>query len=248
VERELIDPPTRAFVKFDELEVIDRPGWRQLTCPLFPSGGFNEVSFAQLSDGDADRVIDETIAHYAGRGLTFRWSVLPGSTPADLPQRLAARGLVRSEVVGMSRSTIFEHQAPAGVTVEEIGLDRIEEFSRVMGEGWGAPIGALGQVNRLALADPHRTHRFFLGSFDGEPAGVGSAILFPRSVYLQGTVVLPRFRRRGLYAALTAARLSLARASGIPLATTHALADSSAPLLTRAGFDAWFRFPSFSPR
>lgn len=247
VERELIDPPMRAYVPFDGLEVIDRPAWAQLTCQRFPSGGFNEVSRAQLSEESADRVIDETIGHYATRGLAFRWSVMPGSTPVDLAERLAARGLEAEEVVAMARSTVQGHQPSAQVTVEELGAARLEDFSRVMAEGWGAPLGALHDYHCAALRHPQRPQRFFMGFLDGEPAGVASAFLFPRSVYLLGSVVLPRFRRRGVYGALISARLSVARAVGIPLATSHALAHSSAPLLERSGFDAWFRFRSFSP-
>jgi GNAT superfamily N-acetyltransferase len=246
VEEELLGPPTRAYVRFPELEVIDRPDWGQLTCNLFPTGGFNEVSRAKLSDADADRVIDQTIAHYSERGLVFRWSVMPGSTPHDLASRLFARGLRSSEVVGMARSTTIDHRPRSGVTVEEVGLDRLDEFSRVMSEGWGTPLGALGDYNRLALGDPRRAFRLFLGSINGEPAAAGAAMLFPRSIYLLGSVVLERFRGRGLYSALITARLSVARGLGISLATTHARASTSAPLLAHAGFDEWFRYPSFS--
>lgn len=248
VERELIDSPARAHVPFEGLEVIDRPGWAQLTCDRFPRGGFNGIWRSQLSDDEADRVIDETIAGYTRRGLAFRWSVMPGSTPLDLAARLAAKGLTSTEVVGMARSTRFEAPTFPGVQVEEIGPDRAEDYTRVMAAGWGAPAGALLDYHRACLADPRRTQRLFLASVEGVPAGVAGASLFARSMYLVGGVVLPRFRRRGAYGALTAARLSLARSLGIPLATTHAIASTSAPLLEREGFDAWFRFLSFTNR
>jgi GNAT superfamily N-acetyltransferase len=245
VERELIDSPTHAYAPFDGLEVIERPGWVQLTCDRFPKGGFNGISRSMLSAEEADRVIDETIAGYTRRGLAFRWSVMPGSTPADLSARLASRGLVATEVVGMSRSTTFEGKPDPGVRVEEAG--ETEAYARVMAEGWGGPVEALLDYQRACLADPRRSQRQFLASVDGEPAGVAAAAIFPRSLFLLGGVVLPRFRRRGVHRALTAARLALARELGIPLVTTHAIASTSAPLLERQGFDAWFRFPSFSP-
>ncbi|MDP3155575.1 MAG: GNAT family N-acetyltransferase [Archangium sp.] len=247
VEHELIEPPTRAFVRFPALEVVSRPDWAQLTCQLFPAGGFNEVSRAKLSDESADRLIDETLAHYANRGLTFRWSVMPGSTPSDLAARLAARGLESTEIAGMACATALDHPPSPGVTVQEIGLDRLDDYSRIMAQGWGAPLGALNDYHHVALSDPQRAQRFFLATCEGEPAAVASATIFPRSIYLLGAVVLPRFRRRGVYGALIAARLSLARTLGIPLATSHAIASTSAPLLERAGFDTWFRFLSFSP-
>lgn len=247
VERELIDAPARAYVPFEGLEIVERPGWAQLTCALFPDGGFNGVERSRLREDEADQVITQTIAGYARRGLQFRWSVPPGSTPANLGARLAAAGLVATEVLAMARSTAHDLAVPAGVTVEEIGPSRAEDFTRVMAEGWAAPLGALRHCHHAALADPLRRQRLFLALVEGEPAGVATAFVFTRSVYLLGAVVLPRFRQRGAYRALSAARLSLARDLGLPLATSHAMASTSAPLLARQGFDAWFRFSSFGP-
>lgn len=246
VVRELIDPPSRAYLPFPELEIVDRPDFAQLSCVLFPRGGFNGVSRAKLSADDADQIIDRTIAGYETRGLAYRWSVMPGSTPEDLAQRLEQRGLVSTDVVAMARSTAAHFTPSPGVEVEQV--TDADEYSRVMSAGWGAPIGALLDYHRHALADPQRRQRLFLARVDGEAAGVAAAMLFPRSVFLLGGVVLERFRRRGAHAALTAARLSVAAALGVPLATTHAIASTSAPLLARQGWDEWFRFPSLSPR
>lgn len=246
VLRELIDGPTRAYVPFDGLEVRDEPDWAQLTCAAFRTGGFNGVSRSKLREADADRRIDETIAAYRARGLAFRWSVMPDSTPADLAERLCARGLRSHEVVAMARSTSDGTELPAGVEVRLVGEETVDDFTRVMAEGWGAPPGALADYNRVAVAAPGQPHKLFLASVDGVPAGVGSAMFFPRSVYLLGGVVLERFRKRGVYDALTRARLGLASSLGVPLATCHAMAQTSAPLLEKRGFDAWFRFASFS--
>lgn len=246
VLRELIDAPTRAYVPFDGLEVRDEPDWAQLTCAAFRTGGFNGVSRARLRDVEADRRIDETIDAYRQRGLAFRWSVMPDSTPADLAERLRARGLRSHEVVAMARSTDGADALAPDVEVRVVDTATVDDFTRVMAEGWGAPPGALADYNRVAVAAAGQPHKLFLASVAGAPAGVGSAMFFARSVYLLGGVVLERFRRHGVYDALTRARLSLARAQGIPLATCHAMAQTSAPLLAKRGFDAWFRFPNFS--
>jgi hypothetical protein len=91
--RELLDTPTRAWAAFPGLEVIDRPDWVQLTCVHFPRGGLNEISRSHLTADTTDSIIDATLAHYATRGLHFRWSVTPDATPPDLAARLARRGL-----------------------------------------------------------------------------------------------------------------------------------------------------------
>ena len=59
-------------------------------------------------------------------------------------------------------------------------------------------------------------------------------------------MVLPHARGRGLYRALVARRLREAARDGIALATSHAQADSSAPILARMGFATFCRFPVFS--
>ncbi|MFZ5442600.1 MAG: GNAT family N-acetyltransferase [Myxococcota bacterium] len=245
VLRELIDGPARAFVPFPELEVVERPDFARLTCALFPSGGFNGVSRMKVADDVADRLIDETLADYRRRGLRFRWPVMPDASPADLASRLAARGLASHEVVAMARATAVA--APAsGCSVELVDETNVDLFTRVMAEGWSAPAGPLERYHRLTLRAPGRPQRLFLARVDGEPAGVASAMFFERSMYLLGGVVLERFRKRGVYDALTRARLAMAHENGLPLATTHAMAATSAPLLARRGFDEWFRFPSFS--
>jgi predicted acetyltransferase len=59
-------------------------------------------------------------------------------------------------------------------------------------------------------------------------------------------VVLPAFRRRGLYRALVASRLGYAAERGIPFVTSHARASTSAPLLERLGFETVCEFQLFS--
>lgn len=241
VEHELLDPPRRAWAPFPGLEVIDRPDWTQLTCRHFPRGGLNEVCRAKLTDTNAEEIIEQTQAHYANRGLAFRWSVTPDSTPLDLAQRLAKRGLVSKQLVAMARST----QTSEDTTGFEIITADTDLFTEVMCEGWGAPVGAMADYNRACAQDPR--FGFFVAKAEGEPAGAGGAVFFERSVYLLGGVVLPRFRRRGVYRVLTTARLAAARVRGLELATTRAMAETSAPLLEGQGWDAWFTFPSFSP-
>jgi GNAT superfamily N-acetyltransferase len=76
----------------------------------------------------------------------------------------------------------------------------------------------------------------FVALVDGEPAGAAGYVAYARSAYLLGGVVLPTFRRRGIYRTLVHARLADAAARGIPLATSHARDQTSAPILARMGF------------
>lgn len=245
---EILERPRRAFVPLPDLQMIERPGWRQIVTPSVKRGGFNEVSLAQLDERDADAVIDATIAHYRTLGCRFVWRVGPDSAPADLAARLARRGLVHGVGLGMARSTDFAGD-PTGV--EEVDATTVDVYTRVLAEGWGTlPIAAANELavraDRRAPSDAAPAPHLFLARVAGEPAAAASSMLFARSVYLIGGVTLERFRGRGAYRALIAARLAHARARGIALAITIARAGTSAPILERLGFAAICRFDSFS--
>ncbi|HWO17577.1 MAG TPA: GNAT family N-acetyltransferase [Kofleriaceae bacterium] len=251
---EVFVSPRSASLPLPDLRRIERPGWVQLITPSFRTGGFNEVAFSALADDEADAVIDATIAEYRALGIAFRWTVPPGSAPADLAARLLRRGLFESWGRGMARATAVDDAAAAvgeaaadpAITVEEIDASGVETFTRTMAEGWGrVDPAALLRANQIALALPERTHRLFLARLSGEPAGTASYVAFPRSAFLLGAVVLPRFRRRGLYRALALARLAHARARGLELATCHARESTSAPILERLGFATIRRFAHY---
>lgn len=242
--------PRRAFLPLPDTQVIERPGWLQLITPSLRQGGLNEVVHAVLSEAEADAVIDETLQDYARRGLRLRWTVGPGSAPADLAERLERRGLRRIEIRGLACLTAplpaAARPAPdaGAVTVEEVDERSLGDFTAVMAAGWGMDPATLDPLNRVVLRDPARRSRLLLARCDGAPAAVASMVLLPRSAYFIGGVTLPAFRGRGLYRALCAERLRLAAAQGRALATTHAMADSSAPILARLGFVEVCRFPS----
>jgi GNAT superfamily N-acetyltransferase len=233
---EVLVRPRRAYVPLPDLEVIERAGWMQITTPSFKTGGFNEVAHAVLDEREADLVIDATIAGYRDRGIAFRWAVGPDSAPPDLGDRLARRGLVRSVVIGMARSTSGVRPPLQKVRIEEVDAATVEPYTAVMAEGWSADPGPLLRANLLAVRDPSSRMRLYLARCDGVPAAAAAYVAFPRSAYLLGAVVLPRFRRLGLYRGLVAARIEDARRRGLALATSQARQATSAPLLARLGF------------
>ncbi len=255
---EVVVAPRRAFAPLPDLRLIERPGWLQIVTPSFKQGGFNEVAFSALDASNADAIIDATIAEYRGLGIKFRWCVGPGSAPEDLAERLARRGLIASWTRGMARSTaeVPPAGAPAAHVAEvdagapaahvaEVDAGALDAFTRLMAEGWGVDPGPLARAHDAMFAQAGRRERLFVATLGGEPAAAASYVAFPRSAYLLGAVVLPRFRRRGLYRALVEARLADARARGIALATSRAREETSAPLLERMGFRTVCRFPVF---
>ena len=240
---EIVLRPRLSYVPLPDMQIIERPGWRQLITPSVKRGGFNEVSFAQLADDQADAVIDAAIAQYKALGIGFVWRVGPDSSP-HLPAKLAARGLEHGVSCGMARST--DVAAVDGVRIERVDASTVDAFTTTMAAGWGVDPEPLFDAHRATLQTT--AHHLYLAYCDGEPAATGGSVMFERSVYLFGGVTLARFRGRQLYRALVAARLAHARDLGIPLATTHARADTSAPILERLGFETLCHYDNYRSR
>lgn len=247
VLEEALAAPRRSYFPMPDLRAIESPGWLQLVTRSFKDGAFNGVALSVLSEGEADAVIDRTIAEYRALGLKFRWTVDPESRPRDLAARLERRGLKPSAVVAMAR-LIDGHALgadAAGVTVVDVDESTVGAFNAVMARGWSVDPAPLARAHEYLFAIPDRTQHLFLAYRDGVPAGVASYVHFPRSAYLLGAVVLPEHRNAGVYLALTRARLAHAHRRGATLATSQAEAETSAPILARLGFVAVCRFLSF---
>nr|MBA3462133.1 hypothetical protein [Deltaproteobacteria bacterium] len=221
IREEVLVSPRRAFIQTPDLRVIERPGWTQIITPSFTRGGNNDISHAELSDDEADAVIDAVIAEYQALGVKWRWSVGPGSKPADLGERLVRRGLAVHHVAALARATDGMASVP-GVEVERVDASTLPEFTSVIARGWSADPEQLAPAHAIALSSPTSRHRLYLARIDGVGVGAAAAVWFDRSIYLQSGVVLASHQRRGAYRALVAARLSDAAAAGVTLATSHA--------------------------
>lgn len=237
---EVLERPRHAYVVLPDMRVIERPGWFQLITPSFTQGGFNDVH-AELADADADRVIAATIDEYRRLGVKFRWTVGPASKPADLADRLSRAGLVRTDSFGMARATDLTPVSP--IAVVRVDATTVDRFTETMSDGWGRDAAPFRAAHRAMLASANQ--HMFLATCDGDYAGAATYVSFPRSAYLLGAVVHERFRGRGVYRALVEARLADAAARGITLATTHAMAKTSAPMLVRFGFRTVCELVSF---
>ncbi|MEZ4427172.1 MAG: GNAT family N-acetyltransferase [Nannocystaceae bacterium] len=234
---EVLVATRRAFVPLPDTRVVERPGWMQLVTPSLRGGGMNEVRLAALAPADVDAVIDATLAEYRALGIRFRWTVGPDSSPPDLADRIAARGLVAERSLGLARALAGLAVPPApGVTVAPVDAQNVEVFSEVMGRGWGMDPGPLLALNRHVLAAGGGRAPMYLACLDGQPAAAAASFLLPRSAYLMGAVVLPEHRGRGLYRALISARAQAAARQGLTIVTTLAREATSAPILRRLGF------------
>lgn len=87
------------------------------------------------------------------------------------------------------------------------------------------------------LDDLRRSHgAWVVGWVDGEPVGRARVGFESNVAPLTGAAVLPHARRRGVYAAMLAARLDLAQTARCHTAVTKARRNQSLPTLLREGF------------
>jgi ribosomal protein S18 acetylase RimI-like enzyme len=222
-------------------EWIERPGWVQIRTRSSSTTGHNKILRADLDPREADRVIEDTCREHAARGAGFSWIVAHGSGPLDLSERLDAGGVPhRGAMLGMVRSvagvrrrraadlTIRRGVPGDAATIADLGVrawNRSEAFR-----------AALRANAERALADPDSNTSFWLAYASGELVGSATLRALPSGLgYLQGAWVLPAHRGRGIYTALTQARMTALEQAGIEHVTIWANADSGA-VAERMGF------------
>ena len=102
---------------------------------------------------------------------------------------------------------------------------------------------AMLERRRLNLRAASHRH-LLLATIDGEPAGAAGIGLFPpAAAAIAGGSVRAKFRGLGIYRALLARRLEIARSAGVDGLSVWG-GDMSGPILAKLGFEqvGWRRF------
>jgi GNAT superfamily N-acetyltransferase len=193
---------------------------------------------------ELDEVRAELHTHLRERGRTAcAWEVATGAKPADLVERLEARGLrVTEHQVGLVLDRPPAQTAP-GVEVRLVETDdEWWEAERIAAVAFGEKTRS---ERRAYVPDPAKP--IYLAYVDGVPVGRGSAAYSEHGVTLFGGATLPEARGLGAYRALVAARWDDAVARGTPLLVTQA-SPMSLPILTRLGFREVSRITALEDR
>lgn len=240
------------------VEITDTPRYRITLQPDYPIPGPNGVSWIRCAPGEADDVIDEVHATVSPRHLPLMWLIDPDTTPADFADDLAAHCVFPEpeapEVAVMVLPIDASIDPP---TVDGLAMhdalaspEAFRSADRVNGVAFGDP--ERGSTPEQMAAQERRRHDFLaagnrrvlLATVDGEPAGSAGLTLYPPAgAIINGGAVMPEFRGRGIYRALLAARLEMARQAGAGGVAVWG-GPMSAPILAKVGFEkvGWRRF------
>lgn len=214
----------------------------------------------RLTEAEVEAAIDETLAWFKARQAPFIfWWTGPSTTPADLGERLMARGLLSMEgqmavlapgikqteagAPGMAADLQQVNEAvltqtPPGFTIEPVHDEAdMLAFKRVFVESYGIPDWA-GQawVDATMTAGIGQTPwQMYMGKLNGE--AVATNMLFNgggvAGVYAVATV--PSARGQGIGAAITLKPLLEARALGYRYGVLFST-EMGLPVYERIGF------------
>jgi GNAT superfamily N-acetyltransferase len=230
----------------EERQEIEFPGTTKEVFPylvrfLRPAPGMNYILYTDLNESNVDAVIEEQVAYFSGINRPFNWKTFSHDRPADLVQRLAARGfeiddtdaVMVLDVAGAPESLLstttahvrrLDHpsQLPDVVTVLESVWD--ENFTWVY-KRLGSHMEIPGYLS------------VYVVYVDDKPASTGWTY-FNRKNFasLWGGSTVADYRGRGLYTALLSARVQEARQRGVPYLTIDA-GSMSRPIVARHGFE-----------
>ena len=194
------------------------------------------------SEREPADVLADLTAYLRARGArSAEWWFRDDSTPAGLEELVVAAGATTVEdQVCVARAVGGSVPAIApGVRVTLVrdaeGLDAVV---RIGAEVFDNPVPPDPDAHLAEVLDDLDAARsaWVIGWVDGEPVGRASVGFEWQVAPLVGAAVLPHARRRGVYAAMLAARLDLAATARCHTAITKARRTASLLLLLREGF------------
>jgi GNAT superfamily N-acetyltransferase len=207
----------------------------------------NSASATRFTPETADRRIDEVIAWFDERGLPFVWRLGPLETPADLEQRLVARGFIvdPDEMPGMavSLADLPAIEPPPGATIDTVGdAATFREWLDVMVIGFGMPAD-LGDTffkyAELGFGDDLPT--IVLARIDGRPVATSLGFAAGGGVIIANVATVPEARGRGLGRAVTLAAMEEGKKAGATIAVLQST-KMGHNVYRKLGFEEFARY------
>lgn len=230
-------------VRTEDYQLIRYPD--RLTDPTWPP--------AQVAWSRTTRALGDVIEDVAGQARAWgldevHWWVSEATAPAGTEEVLRARGGTVTEtlqVLGydLGRGPLALN-VPGDITVELVHDERtVRAASLLATRGWGRPAqdeaDIACQLGELTADPPDKSSFRVLVFVHRQPVAVAGCTIAGPVARLWGAVTLPAWRGRGAYRAVLAERLRLASDLGATLALVKGRAETSGPILHRAGFTVY---------
>jgi GNAT superfamily N-acetyltransferase len=201
------------------------------------------IDYSDLDETCAEAEIDAQVAFFQSQKMPFAWKVFDHDQPADLAQRLAARGFTIDQpgalmVLDLENAPAFydEMVLPDGI-VAVTDTRGIDEIVRLEEEIWQGPRDWLRKRLTHTLESHPERLSLFAVRIDDLMASAAWIQYYPPGQFasLLGGATRPGYRGRGFYTALLVTRAREARQRGYRFLTVDA-SPMSRPILEKHGF------------
>ena len=211
-------------------------------------GKSGEVVYSSSSEGEVGRVIEDQVRAARSAGYDLEWKVYGHDRPPCLGERLRAAGFEAGDkeaflVFHAGGESLARFGDCSGDIRRVTGEEDLEDYRMIVEEvrGGDRKKEIEREIGRYALT--LRNHpdnmSLYVAYVDGEPAACGRVYFHRSSRFtgLYGGNTRARFRKRGLFTQLVAARIREAVGRGIVYVCVDAL-PTSEPILRERGFEA----------
>jgi hypothetical protein len=244
----------------DHERMTDNPGAHRIAemgvvREVSEGGKSCEIVYSSCTETEVDAVIQHQIQSARSAGYELEWKVYGHDQPHCLGERLTAAGFEAGDTeafmafraddesmerfAGSGAAASPPSPTSGGADIKQLRTRQdLEDYRKIREEGAGS--SCADEVERYAsiLENDPKSMSLYAAYVDGEPAACGRIYFVERSgfAYLYGGNTRERFRRRGLFTQVVAARIHEAQSRGIANIFVDAL-PTSEPILSKRGFE-----------
>lgn len=206
-------------------------------------GKSGEIVYSSCSEGEVDQIIKQQIQAARREGYELEWKVYGHDQPQCLGERLAAAGFEAGDkeafmVFSASQAALERFGVIHSDIRQVISRAGLRDYQRIREEVSGENCGQEMEQYAFLLENHPSNLSIYVAYADGEPAACGRIYFHQNSKFagLYGGQTRERFRKRGLFTQIVAARIREAVSRGIANICVDAL-PTSEPILRKHGFE-----------